>query len=330
MKTNILITTIGRRGTLTKIFREELNKIGGRVIVTDNSPLAPALYLADKYYLTPRVDDPDYIDRILDICQKEDIRVIIPLLEKGFLVLDEAREIFENRGIKVLLSSRDVIELCKDKYRLYQYFKNNNIPTPETFLPGELNENLSFPLFIKPRFGQGSQNAFLIKKERELRLFTEYINNPIIQEYIEGTEYTIDTLSDLEGNLLSSVPRKRIEIRAGEVSKALTVKDDSLINWSKKIIEGLGIIGPANLQAIITPEGNFKFIEINPRFGGGVPLSCRAGINYPLLIARMVAGEKIDPFIGDFEADLAMLRYDTPLFKNKVDLIKLKTGVLDD
>ncbi|AGB42120.1 carbamoylphosphate synthase large subunit [Halobacteroides halobius DSM 5150] len=316
MGTNILITTIGRRGTLTKIFKEELHKIGGKVIVTDNSSLAPALYQADDYYLTPRIDAPNYIDRILDICQKEDIKVIIPLLEQGFSILGQARDTFKQVGVELLLSSSKVFNLCKDKYNLYNYFREHEIATPETFLVEQLQEkNVSFPLFIKPRSGQGSQDTFIAKDRRGLDYFIDHMEEIVIQEYIQGTEYTIDTLSDLAGNLLSAVPRKRIEVRAGEVSKAVTVKEERLIKWAKEIIEGLGIVGPANLQAIITLEDEIKFIEVNPRFGGGVPLSYQAGVNYPKLITEMINGKDIEPFIGDFKEGLAMLRYDTPLFK---------------
>ncbi|TDX58931.1 ATP-grasp domain-containing protein [Orenia marismortui] len=314
MKTNILITTIGRRGTLTNLFKEELNKLGGRVIVTDNSPLAPALYQADNHYLTPRVDDDNYVDRILEICQKEEIKVIIPLLESSFPILDKVRDVFEENGIILLLSNQDIITKCKDKYQLYKYFKEHNIPTPQSYLSEEITSSLSFPMFIKPRTGQGSQNTYKINNNQELDFFVKYIDSPIIQEYIAGTEYTIDTLSGLKGNLISAVPRKRIEVRAGEVSKAVTLKEERLINWAKNITEGLGIIGPANIQAIITPEDEIKFIEINPRFGGGVPLSYQAGVNYPLLITKMAKGQKLKPIIGQFQEGLAMLRYDTPLF----------------
>ncbi|MTI59290.1 MAG: ATP-grasp domain-containing protein [Firmicutes bacterium] len=326
MSYSILITTIGRRGTLTKIFKKELNKIGGKVIVTDNSPLAPALYQADKYYLTLRVDNIDYPARILEICRAENIKVIIPLLEKSFPVFNQARELFAENGIRLFLSSDRVIGLCQDKYKLYQYFKEKNIPTPKTYLPAKLakaNGCFSFPLFIKPRRGQGSAQTFKINNQAELNFFCNYLDAPIIQEYLEGEEYTVDLLSDLTGKVLSAVPRKRLEVRAGEVSKAVTVKNKELINMAVKFIEGLGIIGPSNLQAKVLPDGEIKVIEINPRFGGGVPLSYQAGVNYPQLIARMVKGEKIEPFIGEFEEGLAMLRYDTPLFKN----INKLTGV---
>lgn len=326
MAVNILITTIGRRGTLSKIFKKELNKIAGKVVVTDNSPLAPALYQADKYYHTLRIDADSYISKILKICKKEDIKVIIPLLEKSFPIFNQARDLFEGNGIKLLLSSARVIDLCKDKYQLYQYFKKMGIPTPETYLPQQVNElqdTSFFPLFIKPRNGQGSQNTFKINKQEELEFFINYLDDLIIQEYLEGEEYTVDTLSNLEGNVLSAVPRKRLEVRSGEVSKAVTVKNEKLIQLSVKVIEDLGIIGPANLQAKILPDGEIKVIEINPRFGGGIPLSYQAGVNYPLLIARMARGEKIKPFIGEFQDGLTMLRYDTPIFKDINDL----TGV---
>ncbi|HLV10340.1 MAG TPA: ATP-grasp domain-containing protein, partial [Halanaerobiales bacterium] len=308
---------------LTKIFKKELNKIGGKLIVTDNSPLAPALYQGDKYYLTPRINDDNYIEKILNICQKEDIKVIIPLLEKSFANFNQARDLFEKSGIKLFLSSPGVIDLCKDKYQLYKYFMNIGIPTPETYLPQQANElkYISFfPLFIKPRSGQGSENTFKINKQEELEFFVNYLDDVVIQEFIEGEEFTVDTLSDLKGNVLSAVPRKRIEVRAGEVSKAVTVRNEKLIDLSVKVIGSLNIIGPANLQAKVLPDGEIKIIEINPRFGGGVPLSYQSGVNYPLLITRMIRGKKIKPFIGEFQDGLTMLRYDTPIFKDINDL----------
>ncbi|MCG8513356.1 MAG: ATP-grasp domain-containing protein, partial [Halanaerobiales bacterium] len=186
--------------------------------------------------------------------------------------------------------------------------------TPLTFLPGQLKKH-KFPLLIKPRCGQGSQQVFKLNNQKEYDFFTAYIDDPIIQEYIEGTEFTIDTVSDLTGRLIAAVPRKRIEVRGGEVSKAVTVKEERLINWTKEIIEGMKMIGPANLQAIITPEDEIKFIELNPRFGGGVPLSYQAGVNYPKIITSLIKKEEVKPFLGEFEDGLAMLRYDCPLFK---------------
>lgn len=320
---NILITTIGRRGALTKTFKQELNKIGAEVIVTDKSPLAPALYEADKYYLTPGIYEENYIDTILEICEKDDVKAIIPLLEQSFPVYNQAREFMEEKGITLLLSSTEVIELCQDKYSFYQYFREKGIPVPETFLPEELSQNyreLPYPLFIKPRRGQGSQNTYKVNTEEELDFYTRTLEDIIIQEYLVGDEYTIDTLSDLEGRVLSAVPRKRLEVRAGEVSKAVTVKDNRLIELAVWVIEDLGIIGPANLQVKILPDGEIKLIEVNPRFGGGVPLSYQAGVNYPLLIYRMLRGEKIEPFLGEFQDGLVMLRYDTAVFKDIKDL----------
>ncbi len=314
MKTNILITTIGRRVTLTKIFKKELNRLGGKLIVSDHSPLAPALYQADGYYLTPRVDAPDYLATLLKICRTENIKVIIPLLETAFPLLAEQRIKLEKAGIYLLLSDLAVIKTCQDKYKLYQYFKNNQLPTPLTFLPGQLKKH-KFPLLIKPRCGQGSQQVFKLNNQKEYDFFSTYIEDPIIQEYIEGTEFTIDTVSDLAGRLLAAVPRKRIEVRGGEVSKAVTVKEERLINWTKEIMEGMKMSGPANLQAIITPGDEIKFIELNPRFGGGVPLSYQAGVNYPKIIISLIKEEEVKPFLGEFEDGLAMLRYDRPLFK---------------
>ncbi|MDA8233934.1 MAG: ATP-grasp domain-containing protein [Clostridia bacterium] len=319
MEANVLITTIGRKVPLAKAFKEALSGdygIKGRVVTVDAGTLAAGLYESDAWYQVPRVNDPAYVPSLLDICRKEEIRMVVPLFEAEFPILDENRDSFKQVGAQLILSPRFVLSVCQDKLATYSFFEKNNIPTPKSYLPEYFPiEETVFPVFMKPRCGMGSINAYKINNPEEFRFFSNYIPNLLVQEFIEGTEYTLDILADLQGKVVSVVPRVRIETRAGEVSKSKTVYDETMIKWGVIITEKLGAVGPVTMQCIVTPDQDIKFIEINPRFGGGFALTFAAGGNYPLLLARMVAGEPLG-FEGllSFKPNLTMLRYDEALF----------------
>ncbi|SDW09822.1 ATP-grasp domain-containing protein [Tepidimicrobium xylanilyticum] len=309
----VLFTAIGRRVQLIKHFKEY-----HRIIGVDIEELVPAKYFVDAFYKVPKWNEEDYLDVLLSICEKERVDMIIPLFEKEFISLCENRKKFNEIGTALILSDKKIIETFNDKWKSYKFFMSNNIDTPMTYSKQELKD-CNFPLIIKPTDGAGSKNVFKIKDEKELNFFIDYIENPIIQEFVEGTEYTIDVLCDLDGNVISIVPRQRIEVRAGEVSKGRTVKDMAIIERTLelcnklKIDENIKPIGPLTIQCIVDLKGNIKFIEVNPRFGGGVPLSFEAGVAYAELLRKMVKGEEILPIIGEFK-ELTMLRYDEAVY----------------
>jgi carbamoyl-phosphate synthase large subunit len=315
---NVLITSAGRRGALVRCFKktiEGMKGIKGKIISVDASPLASALYLSDKHYIVPRISDPNYIDILLDVCKKEGIKLIIPTIDTELLILSQNREKFEKNGIRIAISDTKVIEICSDKLKTFQFFKENNIPTVETFSYRQVDkiEKLNYPLFIKPCSGSAGINTYKINNRKELDFFINYIDNPVIQEYAEGKEFTMDILADFNGKVLNIVPRERIEVRAGEINKGRTVKEGRLIEYGKNIVERLGGIGPITIQCFM--EGNaVKFTEINPRIGGGYPLSFAAGANYPELLIRMVLGEKAMTRLGEFEENLIMLRWEDAVF----------------
>ena len=321
---NILITSAGRRGALVRCFKktiEGMKKIGGKVISVDASPLAAALYLSDKHYIVPRISDSNYIDNLLEICNKENIKLIIPTIDTELLILSQNKEIFEKKGIRIAISDTKVIEICSNKLKTFQFFKENNIPTVETFSYCQVDkiEKLNYPLFIKPSSGSASINTYKINNRKELDFFIDYIERPVIQEFAEGREFTLDVLADLEGQVINVVPRERIEVRAGEINKGRTVKDGRLIEYGKNIVEKLSGIGPITIQCF-KKGSEIKFTEINPRIGGGYPLSFAAGANYPELLIRMVLEEKIAPRLGDFEENLIMLRWEDAVFIKKDEI----------
>lgn len=321
---NILITSAGRRGALVKCFKrtiKRMKKVQGKIIAVDVNPLSAALYICDRHYIVPRIFDPNYINILLEICRKENVKLIIPTIDTELLILSQNKEKFNELGTIVAISDSNVVEICQDKLKTFKFFKENNIPTVEAFTPDQIDkiQNLVYPIFIKPCHGSGSINTFKVNNKRELDFFVYYIDKPLIQEFAEGQEFTLDILADLKGRVINIVPRKRIEVRAGEINKGETIKDQKLIEYGKIIVEKLRGIGPITIQCFVKGS-EVKFTEINPRIGGGYPLSFVAGANYPELLIRMVLGEKVAPRLGEFEENLFMLRWEDAVFIKKGNL----------
>jgi carbamoyl-phosphate synthase large subunit len=289
--------------------------VKGKVISIDVNPLSAALYLSDKHYIVPRIFASNYIDTLLEICSKENIKLIIPTIDTELLLLSQNKKKFGENGVIVAISDLKAVEICSDKLKTFQFFKENNIPTVDTFSYYQVDKmkNINYPLFIKPCGGSASINTYRINNKKELDFFIDYIENPVVQEYAEGQEFTLDILADLDGKVINVVPRERIEVRAGEINKGKTVKEEKLIEYGKIIVEKLEGIGPITMQCFKKGD-EIKFIEINPRFGGGYPLSFAAGVNYPELLIRMVLGEKVAPRLGEFEENLIMLRWEDAVF----------------
>ncbi|SCG81918.1 carbamoyl-phosphate synthase large subunit [Proteiniborus sp. DW1] len=314
----ILLTAIGKRVQLIK----HLKKIN-YVVGVDSGDLAPAKFFVDSFFKVPPCNDKEYVNVILSICKNEKIDMLIPLYEKEFLILDSNRHKFKEVGTFLLLSDSSVLEICNDKWNTFNFFKENNINTPKTYLLEEIKENqnitISYPVIIKPRDGMGSRGIFYANNRDELLHTISSLSGYIIQEKVEGTEYTLDIFCDFDGQVISIVPRQRLEVRAGEVSKSKAVKDIRLIDVALNLVnklnssKGYKAIGPMNIQCIVDKNGEIKFIEINPRFGGGVPLSFEAGVDYGQILCDLISGKKIEPFIGGFE-ELTMLRFDDAVY----------------
>ncbi|BAQ14347.1 putative carbamoyl phosphate synthase-like protein [Clostridium botulinum] len=339
----ILLTAIGKRVQLIKYLKKHGEIIGG-----DTGELVPVIPFIDKFYKIPKCTDINYIDSLLNICKEEKVDLLIPLYEKEFATLCKSRSKFKGVGTTLLLSHKNIISTCNDKLNTYKFFIENNINTPISYTKDNIEnilrnnpEELRFPLILKPLRGMGSAGVFKANNKKQLEFFKDYIKEPIIQEFIKGKEYTIDVLCDLKGEIISVVPRERIEVRSGEVSKSRTVINKKiikatidLVNKLKQYIEEYKIyckitsenfnalqlekdegtvIGPLTIQCIVTKDNEIKFIEINPRFGGGVPLSFEAGIDYGKYFKCMVDKKEIIPIIGEFK-EITMIRYDEAIF----------------
>lgn len=289
-----------------------------RIVAVDLNPLSAGLYLSDAWYTVPRSTDPNYIPVITDICKKESVDVILPLHSSETIVFSTNIEKLRNKGLHLQLSDAASIGKCTDKLEFYNFMKKNRFPCPRTFLPEQAAEalacgELDFPLFIKPRSGSSSKNSFKVNSRDEFDFYIGSFPGSIVQEFVSGTEYTVDLLADEKSRLVAAVPRQRIEIKDGKAVKCRTVKDGEIISLTKNLIEKTGLCGPANVQMIKSDSG-LQVIEINPRFAaGGLPLSTAAGVNIPLLLVKMLLGETPEK-MPEFKENLYMIRYLTEVF----------------
>jgi carbamoyl-phosphate synthase large subunit len=316
MSTNILILSAGRRVELVRAFSSEVAKrnLSSKIFATDLKPsLSAACQAADGAINAPRVTDPSYIDFLLSMCKKEGVGLIIPTIDTELLVLSRHREIFSSQGIHLVISDQNLVEICRDKRLTANLFWHIGLDTPIIYE----REAIRYPCFAKPYDGSCSMGASVIKGPEAISNSMLLDPKLIFMELIDNSyqEFTVDAYYDREGGLKCFVPRQRIETRAGEVSKGVTRKDHVYNYLIGKLDLIKGARGCITVQLFSNFEnGRFAALEINPRFGGGYPLSYKAGANYPgWLIDEYILDKKIE-HCDDWERDLLMLRYDTEVF----------------
>jgi FMN phosphatase YigB (HAD superfamily)/glutathione synthase/RimK-type ligase-like ATP-grasp enzyme len=277
----ILFTCVGRRVELVQAFISEGIQLGIDLIVhgTDVSENAPALYFCNKRHNICSISDPNYIPELLKICKNEKIDMVIPTIDIDLLLLAEHRDMFLAHGTTVLISDKETIRICRDKRITAEFFQKCDLKVPFT-VDNICKYHGEYPCFIKPVDGSSSTNAYKVNTKDDLILYSSIIDNYIVQPYIKGTEYTVDVFCDYEGNIICITPRLRLQVRGGEVIKTEIVKDQKIIRECISIVRELRPMGPLTIQLIRQNDTNDDyFIEINPRFGGGVTSSISAGAN---------------------------------------------------
>jgi carbamoyl-phosphate synthase large subunit len=300
--TAVLFTCAGQRVDIVSAF----GRAGALTVAADVNPLAPALYHADRHALVPRIDDPRYIPALAELVLLHDVRLIVPLTDLDHLRLVDARD---ELGALVLLPDRDVLEAVNDKYLAHRRFLELGIPSPPTWLPDALPDDLRFPVLVKQREGFGSRNIYRCETRAELDF--HLARTPVasmVQHCCDGEEFSIDVFCDLESRCLNAIPRTMIESKGGESIKGMTIRDEELIEHGRFVAETLGLRGPANIQCF--REGDeHQVTDINPRFGGAFPLPRAAGSGYPELAIALANGERPEPRLGEFREGIVMTRF---------------------
>lgn len=291
----ILFTSVGRRVELMQAYRAAAQELGIELMIygTDITENAPALQYCDSTQIVCRIREPQYIPQLLAICEKEKIDALIPTIDTDLLLLSQNKEKFTAIGTTVLIAAEEKVAVCRDKRFTADYFIRCGLKSP---LPVDdyTQYEGGFPAFIKPKDGSSSINAFRANNAEELKTYAAKIEDYIIQPFIEGTEYTIDAFCDFNGNPIFITPRERVAVRSGEVLQTRIAQDDIMIAECKQLLADFRPAGAITVQLIQQHgTGDNYYIEINPRYGGGAPLSMKAGANSAIACLRLIAGEQV-------------------------------------
>lgn len=270
---HILILSLGTRCQLVNYFKQRKNGFD-KVVATDCSIYAPAIYMADVHYIVPPIIETNYLAIILKICKKEDIHVVLPLQEDELELISENKEMFLKEGILAAVSDIETIRICRDKLLLYQKLVRNGIACIETYDYNTMTDNISkmkLPIIAKKRKGAGSVGNLIIKSLPMLFDYAENIQERlIVQPFIESQEYGVDVYVDfVSGEIIAIFAKEKIRMRAGETEKSKSVKDDGLFRFVKEIVYTLKFKGAIDID-IFRYHGKYQVLEINPRFGGGL------------------------------------------------------------
>lgn len=312
---NILFTCAGRRTYLLNYFKENMS-YGDKIFAADMQLTAPALQVADVKIEVPEVYDKQYINKILTICEKYMIDALISLNDLELPQLAKQKKRFEELGVKMIISSPEVIDICFDKYKTAQWVESIGLNTPKTYITlasakeALTKGEITFPVFMKPRKGSGSIGLetidnmedldiyykIMMKKLKKSLLARECVGDEyiIIQEKLTGNEYGLDVINDLEGNNVGVSVKQKLAMRAGETDKAITVDLPEVREMGKRIGENLKHIGNLDVDIMQRTNGDYCVLELNPRFGGGFPFSYEAGVNLPKAIINWLKGEMVD------------------------------------
>lgn len=325
---NILILSAGTRDKIVQYFKNEVGA-DGKVVATDCSNLAPAVYDADKFYLVPRITAPGYLEHILEICKKERIDGVFSLIDPELSLLAKEKDKFLEIGTVPIISPYDLVETCFDKYKMYQMLCKMQIPTGKCFLEKEAfyqaveAGEISYPVFVKPVKGSASMNINKVNSKAEIELLYTLYDDLMIQEYMDGQEYGADVYIDMiSGKCTSIFVKKKIKMRAGETDKSVSFKDEKLFAMLRDFVERCGFCGMIDID-IFEIGGTYYISEVNPRFGGGYPHAYACGVNMPKQVLENLACRENEPDIGNYLEYICMMKYNEIAVKdmNGVEIV---------
>ena len=320
----LLILSAGTRNKVVQYFKKECGP-EDQIIATDCSNLAPAIYDADKFYLVPRIDHPDYLSIVLEICRKERITGALSLLDPELSLLAKHKEAFAAVGTTVIVPPYDLVETCFNKYSMFQLLTEMGIPTgacymdKEAFYRDKAAGKISYPVFVKPVTGSASLHINKVSSDQELEVLFRLYSDLMIQEYMDGQEYGADVYIDMITGKVSSIfVKKKIRMRAGETDKSVSFKDEKLFSLIQNFVETCGFRGIIDID-IFDIGGEYYISEVNPRFGGGYPHAYACGVNVPKLIFENLKMQETVPNIGAYEEGICMMKYNEIMIQRVAD-----------
>jgi carbamoyl-phosphate synthase large subunit len=277
------------------------------IVAADMDEMAPGQHLADYHYIAPSLKRPQhYLDFLAKTCRRHEVKAMFPCFSRELSLVSSSREMFRSLGVEMLVSPPQTIDLCNDKLRMAEVVERLGIPVPKTFTQPCQRD---LPLFSKYTEGSSSIGAIRIDDAQTLEAAMSAERRRIYQEFVDGMEYTVDILCGRDSTCMVVGPRKRIQTKAGQTVKGVTVNSEVLDQYSRMICKAVGIVGACNIQ-FIERQGTFHFIELNPRYAaGGLMLTVHAGANIPFLALKMMLEMPICESELQHAPDVAMTRY---------------------
>lgn len=320
---NILLTSVGRRAYLVKYFKEVVGKLG-QVHVCNSDDLTIAFKYADKSVISPLIYDENYIPFLIDYCKNNDIKIVVPLFDMDVLMLSKHKAELEEIGVKVIVSDEKFVSVCNDKWKTYEFLKENGFNVPKTYL--SLEETLeaiekgeiSYPVVVKPRFGCGSLAVSMAESEEGLKYYYQrnkralertYLkyesamvqDKIIFQEKIKGQEFGVDIINDLDKNFVNAIVKRKIAMRAGETDISETIENEAIFNVAKKLGTLSGHIANLDCDIFVSDDGKIYVLEMNARFGGGYPFSHMSGVDLPKAIVLWSEGQEPEKVLFQYK-----------------------------
>ena len=325
---NILVLSCGTRNKIIQYFKRELNG-AGKVIATDMSPNAPALYEADVHYIVPRMTAPGYLDVIYDICRKEQVTGVLSLIHPELSLLALHEEEFHALGVTVIGSFYDLCERTLDKWQMFCWLKEHGYACAESYIDREAfygdvrAGKINYPVFVKPIRGSASIAISKVQDQETVDLLFEHADDLMIQEYLKGQEIGADCYIDMiSGELISVFTKKKLVMRAGETDKSISFKDPELFALIERFVKEAGFRGQIDID-IFECDGKYYISEVNPRFGGGYPHAYEAGANHMKYIVNNLQGKVNEPQIGEYESGVIMMKYSEIMIRRENENYRL-------
>lgn len=317
---NILVLSCGTRNKIIQYFKQTLNG-RGNVVATDCSTIAPALYDADKHYIVPRIDEKGYIEKVLNICKKENIKGVLSLIDPELSLLAQNEERFKDIGTMIIGSSYELCELALDKMKMYKWLEGHKYKCARSYTDKKEfykeveNGNIKYPVFVKPIRGSASIAINKVYDKETVELLFSHDNSMMIQEYLKGQEIGADCYIDmLSGEVVSIFTKKKIVMKAGETDKSVSLKNEKLFALLKKFIKESGYRGQIDID-IFDIDGEYYISEVNPRFGGGYPHAYECGMNHMQLIINNLNGITNSISKLQYKEGIYMMKYNEVMIK---------------
>ena len=295
---NLLLSCIGKRSYIAEYFREALPD-GSKIIGTSNTNWTPGFSSCDVSIVLPPIASEEYVPALLDLCRTHQVSGLLSLFDPDVHKLSAYREEFLRVGVVPVFPGLAASKVAFDKLETWRFLTKLGVPVPLTtdslaVARGWLEAgDFFFPLIVKPRYGFGSANTFTARSPSELEVFYHYAPDMIVQQFMNAEALNVDGLGDLESRPVAVIPWRKLLSRMGETERSVTIDCPDLVALAERLVREVGIVGPFDADFFRDSDGKLWVLELNPRFGGGYPVSHLAGASFPELIVRMIRGDKV-------------------------------------